>query len=128
MKICDVTAVAVDDQLTQLRHIGGVASQYGFQLVGVAQDGIAGWLSVQRHEPTIAILDILLPQLDGVSILRRIIEQKLNTVPIMASGSSQEKKKAAELGARFFLTKPYDPRRMWNEIAKILEEIGVDCG
>lgn len=78
--------------------------------VRCAYDGLAGLEELQRFEPEVVILDIMLPKLDGVGVLRRLRQQGVSTPVIMltARDSSLDKVHSLDHGADDYLTKPFD--------------------
>ena len=83
-------------------------SSEGFQ-VFTATDGQAGLTLAQTEKPDIILLDIMMPKLDGIEVLRRIRQDpKLKTVPVLMLSNLSEmakQKEAIELGAKEFLVK-----------------------
>jgi two-component system response regulator MprA/two-component system response regulator TrcR len=78
--------------------------------VRCAYDGLAGLEELERFEPEVVILDIMLPKLDGVGVLRRLRQQGVSTPVIMltARDSSLDKVHSLDHGADDYLTKPFD--------------------
>jgi two-component system response regulator MprA/two-component system response regulator TrcR len=78
--------------------------------VRCAYDGLAGLEELERFEPEVVILDIMLPKLDGVGVLRRLRQQGVSIPVIMltARDSSLDKVHSLDHGADDYLTKPFD--------------------
>jgi DNA-binding response OmpR family regulator len=77
--------------------------------VDVAEDGLRGWELVQSYEYDLIILDLMLPQLPGEELLRRI-RRNNSRVPILvltARGATEDKVHNFEAGADDYLTKPF---------------------
>ncbi len=73
-------------------------------------DGISGLEAVTDFEPAVIVLDIMLPGMDGVGILKRI-RQRGNRVPVImltARGTPMDKVHSLDLGADDYVTKPFD--------------------
>lgn len=73
-------------------------------------DGISGLDAVTEFEPAVIVLDIMLPGMDGVGVLKRI-RQRGNRVPVImltARGTSLDKVHSLDLGADDYVTKPFD--------------------
>ena len=75
------------------------------------EDGTSFWEALQREKPTLVILDVMLPGIDGVELLRRMREDpKLESIPVVlatAKGSEIDKIQGLDLGADYYLTKPF---------------------
>ncbi|OOB77802.1 MAG: sporulation transcription factor Spo0A [Epulopiscium sp. Nuni2H_MBin003] len=86
--------------------------QPGMEVVGVANDGNEAYEAVIQLEPDILILDVIMPNLDGISVLEKFKETKLNKKPviIMLSAVGQDKitGRALALGAEYYIIKPFD--------------------
>lgn len=81
----------------------------GFQ-VNICADGVEGLNSLKEKEYDLAILDIMLPKLDGFHILRSIQEEK--DIPVLLVSARKEeidKIKGLSLGADDYITKPFSP-------------------
>jgi DNA-binding response OmpR family regulator len=78
--------------------------------VRCCHDGILGLEAVTEFEPTVILLDIMLPGMDGVGVLKRI-RQRGNRVPVImltARVASLDKVHSLDLGADDYVTKPFD--------------------
>jgi len=79
----------------------------------------------------IAILDIMLPGIDGFEVCRRIREQSSSIGIIMLSAKSQEmdKVQGLMLGADDYITKPFSPSELLARVDEIEQDLyGMDCG
>lgn len=81
-------------------------------VVGVAKDGMEAVDLIKSQKPDIAILDVIMPHLDGLGVLEKIPALELETSPscIMLSAVGQEKitQKAISLGAEYYVVKPFE--------------------
>ena len=80
----------------------------------------------------LAVLDLMMPRLSGLDVLRRIREEKrLNALPciiLTAGGDAKHERDALELGATQFITKPFSPKKLYALVARLTgspEEAGV---
>lgn len=83
----------------------------GFEACGFA-DGAAFWQALQTEEqPELVVLDVMLPGIDGVELLRRMRnEPALERIPVVmatAKGTEYDKIQGLDLGADYYLTKPF---------------------
>ncbi|MBX6350528.1 MAG: response regulator transcription factor [Clostridia bacterium] len=89
--------------------------------VTVAQTGQEALEKFERDRPALVVLDIMLPQLDGFAVCRRVRER--SAVPIImltARDSEDEKVRGLELGADDYVTKPFSPRELLARVRAIL--------
>ena len=77
--------------------------------VDVAEDGLGGWELAQAYEYDLIILDLMLPQLPGEEVLRRIrrTNQRVPILILTARGATEDKVHNFEAGADDYLTKPF---------------------
>lgn len=82
------------------------------QIIGTAYNGQECLNLIEEKEPDVLILDIIMPHLDGIAVLERIGQMKLNKKPniimLTAFGQEDVTKKAVDLGAAYFVLKPFD--------------------
>ena len=79
-----------------------------FTVVGLAYDGVQAMGLVQEHHPDILVLDLMLPECDGLAILKAIGDMDNKPAVIMTSSFVTDfvAYKAADLGARYVMLKP----------------------
>ena len=87
--------------------------QENIEVVGVAHDGIDAFNKIRELKPDIAIIDSIMPRLDGLGVLEKLGKhagQIQRPICIMLSAINQEKitQRAIELGAEYYIVKPFD--------------------
>ena len=85
-------------------------------------DGVAGLEKAQAFSPALIILDIMLPKLDGVGVLKRL-RQRGSRVPVImltARDTTLDKVHSLDLGADDYLTKPFDIEELLARIRALL--------
>lgn len=77
---------------------------------------------IEKHAPDIVILDIMLPEMDGFEVCRRIreINRNLPVIMLTARGEVTDRIVGLELGADDYLSKPFDPRELVARIQSVL--------
>jgi CheY-like chemotaxis protein len=120
-----LTAVCVDDSRMELDYIERILADQGIRVVAKETDGISGLSAIRRFRPSFAVLDLQLPQMNGLDIARIVKAESLPTMLFVASGSAQKaiKEQAYAHGVKLFLSKPYDDLMSWNELKPFLETI-----
>ena len=95
----------------------------GFETRGF-EDGSTFWEALQREKPKLVVLDVMLPGIDGVELLRRMREDsRLCRVPVImatAKGAEFDKIQALDLGADDYLVKPFGMMEMVSRIKAVL--------
>ena len=89
-----------------------------------AKDAKEGVEIFEKHIPDIVLLDVNLPDVNGVKILEAIHKKYPGANIIMVSGMEREKilKETKFIGAKEFIYKPFDHRIILNVIAKVLDK------
>jgi CheY-like chemotaxis protein len=112
----------VDDELDFIELVKFRLSRLGCDFL-VANDGVHALSQARESKPALILLDILLPDLDGLSvceILRRQPATKKIPIIFMSALSSNVTKRSAAMHAEDFFTKPLDLNRLEKRIAELL--------
>jgi len=91
--------------------------------VSIARDGRAALDEIERTPPSLLILDLMLPHIDGLQIVRRLRELEASDVPIIiltAKTEESDRILGLELGADDYVTKPFSPRELVSRVKAIL--------
>ncbi|MFD4374150.1 two-component system response regulator CseB [Streptomyces sp. NPDC058486] len=100
----------------------------GFRVTAMP-DGLSGLDAFRAHRPDIALLDVMLPGMDGVSLCRRIRDE--STVPVImlsARADSIDVVLGLEAGADDYVTKPFDGSVLMARIRAVLRRFGHAAG
>ena len=83
-----------------------------FEVVGIARDGNQAVDEITMMKPDIVLIDIIMPHLDGLGVLEKLNESNMENKPmcIILSAVGQDKitQKAINLGAQYYIVKPFD--------------------
>ena len=116
-----MTAVLlVDDDVELAEMLGDYLAQDGF-LVTTLHDGASGVEAALSGNFAIAVLDVMMPRLSGVEVLRRI--RAVSTMPVVmltAKGDDMDRIVGLELGADDYVPKPCQPRELAARLRAIL--------
>jgi two-component system chemotaxis response regulator CheY len=113
-----------DDSEFARKNIGRIVSTAGGEVVGEASNGVQAVEMYDSLNPDLVLLDITMPELNGLEALRRIIEKDKNAKVIMVS-SMQHKDmvwKAICIGAKHFITKPFKPGNAETVIESVINK------
>ena len=86
-----------------------------------APDGDAALLAVADLQPTVIVLDVMMPGLDGVEVCRRIDHDRAKVVMLTARDDPELERAAIAAGADAFLTKPFSSIELLDLIEQLLE-------
>jgi DNA-binding response OmpR family regulator len=114
---------------TRLAHmVGEYLTQSGFGFTHAA-DGVSGIEQLQERSPDLVILDLMLPDIDGLEVCRRIRAlpsalAKVSVLMLTAKGDPMDRIVGLELGADDYLPKPFEPRELLARIRAVLRRRG----
>jgi len=114
----------VDDERDIVKAVMIRLQTSGYEVV-TAFDGAQGVFMAHKEKPDLIILDIRMPAGDGFSVAQRL-RKSIHTfqIPIIFLTGSPEKnseQRAQEVGARFYIKKPYDPEELLDAVRRALE-------
>ena len=92
-----------------------------------AYDGGDALAQVEHKRPDLMLLDVRMPGIDGLAVLKNLGQRKGKNVPvIMLSASLRDEAGALRAGARFFLTKPYCGDDLMLAVGRVLSDANQD--
>ena len=120
--------LVVDDELTLLNAVRAYLEQEGFD-VQTATDGRTALQAARAFRPDLVVLDIMLPAIDGLEVLRQL-RHSSNVYVIMLTAKADEADKVIGLGmgADDYVTKPFSPRELVARIKAALRRLGGQSG
>ena len=115
----------IDDSMFIAKQLGQILTSEGFDVVGTAADGVQGIEKYKELHPNVDLvtMDITMPQMDGVTALEKILEFDKNATIIMVSALGKEDvvKKSLLLGAKSYIVKPLDRKKVLERIVAVLK-------
>ena len=117
------TVMIVDDSLFIRKILRGILAQAGYNVVSEAASGIEAMRNLHTSHPDIILLDIILPDSNGLDLLESIIKVCPDSKVVVCSSIGQEPviRKSRELGAKAFIQKPFTPEKV-SEVLAGLED------
>ncbi|MFC3882854.1 sporulation transcription factor Spo0A [Bacillus songklensis] len=100
-----------------------ISEQDDMEVIGVAYNGQECLSMLRDKDPDVLVLDIIMPHLDGLAVLSQVKEMKKDNYPnvimLTAFGQEDVTKKAVDLGAAYFILKPFDMENLVNHIRQV---------
>lgn len=116
--------LVVDDEQSIVTLLKYNIEQSGYQVI-VAHDGAQAIEKVNEEKPDLVVLDVMLPEMDGIEVCKTIRSEK-NQVPILmltAKDDEFDRVLGLELGADDYMTKPFSPREVVARVKAILRRV-----
>ncbi len=123
-KLKKIKVVLVDDNRELVALLKEyMSSQDDIEVVGTAHNGQECLELLEKVSPDVLVLDIIMPHLDGLGVLERLRESTEiafpNVIMLTAFGQEDVTTKAVELGASYFILKPFDMEYLANHIRDV---------
>ena len=116
------SVLLIDDDMDVLRAVGDYFDKIGYE-VSRATTAEEGFEAFARLRPDVVILDLHLPDLDGLEVLERLRSQGGSVILLTGQGDIETAVRAMQLGAEHFLTKPVDLNHLAAATARVGEKI-----
>lgn len=116
--------LVVDDEVGIRELLAEILFDEGYQ-VQLAENAEQARNYRHEHEPDLVLLDIWMPDTDGVTLLKEWVEQELLTMPVVmmsGHGTIETAVEATRIGAVDFLEKPISMQKLLNTVAKAIKE------
>jgi len=122
-----VRYLVVDDSVFARKNLIKMIEQFGGEVAGEAGDGLTAIAEYNRAKPDIVLMDITMPQMEGIEAVERIVRQHPDARIVMVSSVGYQENIVAALqrGARHFVQKPVKPEVLYEVIKYVLGEDGA---
>ena len=104
-------------------------SSTGFDARGF-DDGVSFWSALQTQKPDLVVLDVMLPGVDGIELLQRMkASAELRTIPVVmatAKGAEYDRIRGLDLGADYYLVKPFGVMELVSCVKAVLRRCRPD--
>lgn len=119
--------LVVDDE-PNIREVVELYLQREGFAVEVTADGEEALAAIERKIPDLIVLDLMLPELDGLKVTRALREEALMDIPIImltAKSDEADRIRGLELGADDYVTKPFSPKELVARVKAVLRRAGA---
>ncbi|MEG4326459.1 PAS domain-containing protein, partial [Microcoleus sp. herbarium5] len=124
IKDCQPKIVVIDDKWANRSVINNLLSPIGFE-VFEANDGLEGWEKILEVQPDLIVTDLLMPELDGFEVIKRVRESEnfKDTVIIVSSASvfETDQYRSLEAGGNAFIPKPIQATELLQKLQQYLD-------
>jgi two-component system chemotaxis response regulator CheY len=122
-----VRYLVVDDSVFARKNLARMIETFGGQVAGEAGDGVTAITEYQRLKPDIVLMDITMPQMEGIEAAEKIVQQNPEARIVMVSSVGYQENIVAALqrGARHFVQKPVKAEVLYEVIKYVMGEDGT---
>jgi two-component system, chemotaxis family, chemotaxis protein CheY len=122
-----VRYLVVDDSVFARKSLAKMVESFGGKVVGEAGDGCTAITEYARTMPDLVLMDITMPQMEGIEAVERIVNEHPDARIVMVSSVGYQDNILAALqkGARHFVQKPVKPDALYEIIRYVLNDDGV---
>ena len=122
-----VRYLVVDDSVFARKNLARMIETFGGQVAGEAGDGVTAISEYERSKPDIVLMDITMPQMEGIEAAEKIVQQHPEARIVMVSSVGYQENIVAALqrGARHFVQKPVKPEVLYEVIKYVMGEDGT---
>ena len=113
--------LVVDDDEKIVHLVRTYLEREGYSVIG-ASDGVSALDAIARLAPSLAVLDLMLPEMDGLAVMRALRERDVTTpvLVLSARGTLEDRLRGFEGGADDYLPKPFSPAELVLRVKSIL--------
>lgn len=111
-----------DDAAFMRMMVKDILTKNGYEVVGEAENGLEAIERYNELKPDLVLMDITMPEMDGITSLKEIISNHPNAKVIMCSAMGQQSMvvDSIQAGARDFIVKPFQVERVIEAIQKVV--------
>lgn len=118
----DKNILIVDDAAFMRMMIKDILTKNGYNVVGEAENGLKAIEKYNETKPDLILMDITMPEMDGIQALKKIKEMDSSANIIMCSAMGQQAMviEAIQSGAKDFIVKPFQADRVLEAVKKVV--------
>ena len=111
-----------DDAAFMRMMIKDILTKNGYGIAGVAENGVVAIDKYNETKPDLVLMDITMPEMDGIQALKKIRENDPSALVIMCSAMGQQAMviEAIQSGAKDFIVKPFQADRVLEAVKKVV--------
>jgi two-component system response regulator ResD len=121
------SVLVVDDEPTIAEVVSRYLERAGYQ-ARVAGDGVEALAAAASQRPDLVVLDLMLPGLDGLEVMRRLREQdpdRIAVILLTARGEESDRITGLRLGADDYVVKPFSPAELIARVDAVLRRVDI---
>jgi len=125
-----VRYLVVDDSVFARKNLIKMIEMFGGEVAGEAGDGLTAIAEYNRSKPDVVLMDITMPQMEGIEAVERIVRQHAEARIVMVSSVGYQENILAALqkGAKHFVQKPVKPEVLYEILRYVLSDDPAAAG
>jgi DNA-binding response OmpR family regulator len=119
------SVLVVDDEPTIAEVVSRYLERAGYR-TRIAADGVQAIEAAARQRPDLVVLDLMLPRIDGLEVMRRLREQdhdRIAVILLTAKGEESDRVIGLRLGADDYVVKPFSPAELVARVDAVLRRV-----
>lgn len=118
------SVILVDDSKMSRNMLKAILEEAGYTVIAEAGNGEEALEVYKKHKPDLITLDITMPKMDGIELLKRLmdIDPSVKAIMITAAGQQSKLIEALKVGAKRFITKPFEKEEILLNINEVMNE------
>jgi len=120
--MAEKTVLLVDDAAIMRMMLKQILTENGYEVVGEAENGLKAVEKYKELKPRLVIMDITMPEMNGIQATKSIREIDSNALVVMCSAMGQQSMviESIQSGARDFIVKPFQADRVLEAVQKVI--------
>ncbi|RRD94999.1 response regulator [Clostridiales bacterium COT073_COT-073] len=120
--MADKSILIVDDAAFMRMMIKDILTKNGYEVVGEAENGAKAVEKYNELKPSLVVMDITMPEMDGIEAVKAIkaSDPKANIIMCSAMGQQAMVIESIQAGAKDFIVKPFDRDRVIEAVSKVI--------
>lgn len=112
----------VDDAIFMRRIISDALTKNGYNVVDEAGNGLEAVEKYKEHKPSLVLMDITMPEMNGIDAVKKIVDFDKDAKIIMCSAMGQDNmvKESVIAGAKDFIVKPFKPDDVIDKVSRLI--------
>ncbi|MGQ9851756.1 MAG: response regulator transcription factor [Aggregatilineaceae bacterium] len=125
-----IKIVCIEDDPEMIELVKLILSRQGYEVIG-ATGGEAGLQAIEREQPALVLLDLMMPEMDGWEVYQRMrADERMKDVPVIvvtAKAQSIDKVLGLHIAkVNDYITKPFGPSELLTSVMRVLQEAGLE--
>jgi len=118
------TVMIVDDAKLMRLMLKQIVESGGYKVVAEVENGVELIEKYPQIKPDLVLLDVIMPKMNGLEALEALLATEPDATVVMVSSAGKESNviKAQELGAKNFIIKPFDQKKVIEIIGQVMDE------